>query len=112
VARAETPPAEDRAVQVAAYAQLGCAWYTRAGWELLRELADDRDALDDTFEDWEWGARAAISELAAVGRQVRKIPIDVEVLAVWRRQEGQLLDSAARAAYVTHLLEREGRAYV
>ena len=94
-------------VRIAADAQLGCAWYTRAGWERLRELAVDRDALDDTFDDWERGALEAISELAAVGRQIRKIPIDVEALAAWCRQEGQRLDGAARAAYVTHLLEQE-----
>ena len=32
-------------------AQLGLAWYTREAWKRLREVADDRDALDDTFED-------------------------------------------------------------
>lgn len=96
-----------RGVRVAADAQVGCAWYTRAEWERLCAVADDRDALDDTFEDWERGALAVIGKLTAAGRQIRKIPIDVEALAAWCRQEGRRLDGAARAAYVTHLLERE-----
>ncbi len=29
-------------------AQLGLAWYSREAWERLREIADDRDKLDDT----------------------------------------------------------------
>jgi hypothetical protein len=33
--------------------QLGLAWYSREDWERLREIADDRDKLDDTYEDWE-----------------------------------------------------------
>jgi hypothetical protein len=33
--------------------QLGLAWYGREDWEQLREIADDRDKLDDTYEDWE-----------------------------------------------------------
>jgi len=43
-------------------------------WEQLRELAADRDALDDTFDEWERGALAVIRELTAAGRSVRKIP--------------------------------------
>jgi hypothetical protein len=84
--------------------QLGLAWYTRAGWERLRELAADRDVLDDSFEDWERSALAAIGELTAAGR-IRQVPIDVEALAAWCRLHGRKLDSAARAAYVTHLLQ-------
>ena len=94
-----------RKYPIAPEAQLGLAWYTRAGWERLRELAADRDALDDSFEDWERGALAAIGELKAAGREVRKVPIDVEALAVWRAHHGRQLDGAARAAYVTHLLQ-------
>jgi len=90
---------------VAPEGQLGLAWYTPAGWERLRELAADRDALDDSFEDWERGALAAIGELHAMGREVRKVPIDVEALAVWCGHHGRQLDSAARAAYVTHFLQ-------
>jgi hypothetical protein len=90
---------------VAAEEQLGLAWYTRAGWERLRDLAADGDALDDCFEDWERGALAAIGEFKAAGRDVRKVPIDVEALAVWCAHQGRQLDGAARAAYVTHLLQ-------
>jgi hypothetical protein len=47
----------------------------------LHELADDRDQLDDTFEDWQRGATAEIRELEAAGRQVRKVPVGIEALA-------------------------------
>ncbi|HVA19430.1 MAG TPA: hypothetical protein VMU55_04580 [Solirubrobacteraceae bacterium] len=86
--------------------QLGLAWYTREGWERLRELASDRDALDDTFEAWERGARAALCELECTGRAVRKVPIDVEALAAWCRAQHRALDAAARAEYVTHRLQQ------
>jgi hypothetical protein len=56
---------------IAPEAQLGLAWYTRAGWERLRELAVDKDALDDSFEDWERGALVAIGEFKAAGRGPR-----------------------------------------
>jgi hypothetical protein len=95
-----------RKYPIAPEAQLGLAWYTRTGWERLRELATDKDALDDSFVDWERGALAAIGEFKAVGHEVRKVPIDVEALAVWCAHHNRQLDGAARAAYVTHLLQR------
>src|ERR1700683_4250935 len=92
-------------IKVSSDAQLGLAWYTREAWARLREIATDRDALDDRFEDWERGALAAIGELESAGRKVRKVPIDIEALLAWCRERGRALDSAARAEYVTDLLQ-------
>jgi hypothetical protein len=78
----------------------------REGWERLRELAVDREQLDDSFDAWERGAQAAIAELAAMGRVVRKVPIDIEALLAWCQAQDRPLDSAARAEYVTHLLQQ------
>jgi hypothetical protein len=91
--------------QIPSDAQLGLAWYTREGWGRLRELAADRDALDDTFEDWERGALAVLHELESIGRDVRKVPVDIEVLMAWCRERDRRIDSAARAEFVSHLLK-------
>ena len=92
-------------------AQLGLAWYSREGWESLRELADDPWSLDDTFEDWERGALAAIRELESIGRRVRRVPIDVNALA-------RLVPRATppyrqcRASRIRHLPDTAGRSRV
>jgi hypothetical protein len=91
---------------IAADAELGLAWYTREGWERLRELAVDREQLDDSFDAWERGAQAAITELAAMGRIVRKVPIDLEALLAWCQAQDRPLEASARAEYVTHLLQQ------
>ena len=49
----------------------------------------------------------AIRELASVGRQVLKVPIDVEAYAMWCRERGCRLDSASRAEYVTERLHTQ-----
>lgn len=86
-------------------AEVGLAWYGREAWQRLRELAADVDALDDTYEDWERGAPRAICELEAVGRHPRKVPIDIDLLARWCQVHHRPLDSAARAEYVTYLIQ-------
>ncbi len=73
------------------------------------ELADDRDTLDDTFEDWERGALAAVRDLESAGQQIRKVPIDVDALVAWCRGRRCRIDSAARAEYVTYLLQQGKR---
>ena len=89
-------------------AQIGLAWYSREAWKRLSAIADDRQQLDDTFEEWERGALEAIRDLASVGRQVRRVPIDVEAYATWCRQRGCRLDAASRAEYVTERLKTQG----
>ncbi len=96
-------------IRLSSDTQLGLAWYTREGWARLRELAEDREALDDTFEDWERGALAAICDLQSAGRRVRKVPVDIDALVAWCRERGRALDSAARAEYVSDLLQRTER---
>jgi len=86
--------------------QLGLAWYSREDWERLHEIADDRDKLDDTYEDWEGQALEMIQDLEAVGQQIRKVPIDIEALIAWCRERKCRIDMAARSEYVSYLLSQ------
>ena len=90
--------------------QLGLAWYSRETWERLREIADDRDKLDDTYEDWQRQALTMIHDLDVVGRQIRKVPIDIEALVAWCRERKCRIDAAARAEYVSCLLRQAEKA--
>jgi hypothetical protein len=71
--------------------QVGVVWYTREAWERLGELAEDRQTVDVKFDDWERGALAAVRDLTRLGHWVRKVTVD----------------HAARAEYVTQVLQRE-----
>jgi hypothetical protein len=86
--------------------QLGLAWYSREDWERLHEIADDRDNLDDTYEDWERQALKMIQDLKAAGQQIRKVPIDIEALIAWCRERKYRIDMAARSEYVSYLLSQ------
>ena len=84
--------------------QVGIAWFSRDQWQRLSELVDDRDELDDTFEQWERNALAALYRLESQGYSVRKVMVDVEMFVAWCRGRGRRIDSAARAEYVVALL--------
>jgi hypothetical protein len=47
---------------------------------------DDRNKLDDTFEDWERIALSAIREIESQGRSVRKVMVNAETLMAWCRE--------------------------
>jgi len=89
--------------------ELGLAWYSREAWERLREIADDREKLDETYEEWEQQALAMIRDLEAVGRQVQKIPINIEALVTWCRERKCRIDMAARSEYVSYLLRQQNK---
>jgi hypothetical protein len=95
--------------RVAHDAQLGLAWYSREAWERLRQVAEDREALDDTYEDWERQALSVLRDLESVGRQIRKVPIDTDALIAWCRERNRRIDIDARAEYVSYLLQHAAK---
>ncbi len=42
----------------------GIAWYRRAQWTRLRELASDADKLEESYEDWLAGAQEALVQMS------------------------------------------------
>lgn len=93
-----------RKIPVPSGSQVGFAWFTQEQWQRLTEVADDHSKLDDTFEQWERHALAMLYELQSRGYSVRKVMVDVETLVSWCRARSRSIDGAARADYVTALL--------
>ena len=92
-------------ISVPAGSRVGIAWFTREQWQRLTEIADDRNELDETFEQWERNALSALYTLHSQGRSIRKVMVDVETLVAWCRGRGRRVDAAARADYVIALIE-------
>ena len=88
---------------------VGVAWFDRDQWKRLKEIAPDRGALDDTFEDWERNARRLMAKITADGHRVEAVPVDIDQLLAWCTLQGIAPDGKARASYVTHLLRTRRR---
>ncbi|PKN30453.1 MAG: hypothetical protein CVU64_03240 [Deltaproteobacteria bacterium HGW-Deltaproteobacteria-21] len=77
----------------------GVAWYYREQWDRLLSVAADRADLEDTYDDWVRMAEKGISKIRQTGLNPMKIPIDVEELINWCREEDRPLDGQARADF-------------
>ena len=92
---------------------VGFAWFDRQQWHRLTEVVDDRNELDDTFEQWERSALDALRTLERQGQRAEKIHIDVDVLVSWCKGKGLLVNGASRSQYVSFVLQqRNGKAEV
>ncbi len=91
-------------VQVPSASQVGFAWFTREQWQRLTKVVDDRNELDDSFEQWERNALAALYKLESQGYSIHKVMVDVEAFVAWCRGRGRRIDGTARADYVIDLL--------
>lgn len=85
---------------------IGVGWLDRAQWEALTKVVDDRNFLDDTFEDWERNALKALKTLEARGAHVERVPVVVSHLVTWCKRNGLPMNGASRARYVSHLLSK------
>lgn len=77
---------------------IGAGWYSREQWHRLCELADDKEALDDSYEDWLEGWNEFMTN---TDRRAVKIEVSVDELAWWCQSKNRPLDANARAAFVT-----------
>ena len=84
----------------------GFAWYRREQWARLRELASDRDKLDNSYDEWLAGAQKALLATALAGVSAKRVDVDVDALFRWCQAEGRSVDSAARAAFVAKELRQ------
>jgi hypothetical protein len=86
---------------------LGVAWYTREQYESLLKLANDRDNLEDTYEDWQAAAEKMMVQLSRPGVLPWKVHIDVDELVFWCKDHNRPIDGAARTMFVADMLEEE-----
>ena len=89
----------------------GFAWFDKEQWHRLKEVADDPEILDDSFEEWERNALRALRNIERQGQRVEKVHINIADLVSWCKGKGVPNISKYRAEYVTFILrQRDGRA--
>ena len=79
---------------------IAVGWYNKEMWTRLKQIADDRDTMDATYDDWLKGWEKFVKNAKSTGATFIKIDVDTDQLAWWCQSLGRRLDSSARSAYV------------
>jgi len=82
-------------------------FYTPGGYVELREVADDKKNLCDTYEDWLVEFSKAVNGLRNEGMDVVPITIDIAKLVQWCRQNKLKNISSNRSKYVAELCKTQ-----
>ena len=85
----------------------GVAWYRPEQWDRLREVSEDVENLEDTYEAWLQTAEQMIRDGIPADVSVEKVDLDVEEVLAWCNARGLAMNSVARSRYVTERLRQK-----
>lgn len=84
---------------------IGVCWFQPEQWDRLVEISEDREKLDDSYEDWRRNASRAIAEIESQGKKVAKVKVDLDDLLLWCEENNLPVIGSSRANYAAYLLE-------
>ena len=79
----------------------GVAWYRPEQWQRLREVSEDVDNLEETYDAWLQTAERMIRDGIPTDVAVEKIDVDVEEVLAWCNEMGLPMNAASRARFVS-----------
>ena len=83
-------------------------FYRRDQWPLLLETADDRQALEDTYDNWVLSFEKGLAMMRSSGVEPLRVDVDVKELLAWLKTREMNNTGVARAEFIAEL-SRQGR---
>ncbi len=90
--------------------KLGVAWYKPEQWKRLREVCEDRDNIEDTFDEWQVNAEKGIRIMRSQGAIPQKVLFDVEEFLAWCSVKGLPHNGESRSEFTAWLMRKHDRA--
>jgi hypothetical protein len=69
----------------------------------MKELAEDPENMDESYEVWLEAAEKALRNFRAEGCEVRKVDVDVVAFADWCAAKGLPLNASSRSQYAADM---------
>ncbi len=85
----------------------GIAWYRPEQWERLREVSDDVENLEETYEAWLQTAERMIHEGIPADLPIEKVDLDVEEVLAWCNFHGLPMNAQSRSRYVSEKIRKK-----
>lgn len=82
----------------------GLCWIRPDQWQQLLDVAEDRDRLESSWEEWQEKSLEMIEVFATRNILIEKVDVDVNVLVDWCHQRDKPVNASTRAEYVTALM--------
>jgi len=87
--------------------KVGMAWYRPEQWGRLRQISDDVNDLEETYEEWLSIATQKLAELQALGMEIEKVEIDINELQAYCNNQAAPVNAKSRAEFVTDRLRKQ-----
>lgn len=84
-------------------------FYTPAGYEELKEVADDKNVLCDSYADWLVEFSKAIQELKEKGLEATPVNINISKLKEWCIKNNLKNTASNRSKYVLEISNSKSR---
>jgi hypothetical protein len=85
----------------------GVAWYRPKQWQRLREVAEDIENLEESYEAWLQTAERLIREGIPSNLSAEKVDVDIEALLAWCNARGLAINAKTRSHYVSEKLREK-----
>ena len=85
------------------------AWYRREQWQRLRDVSEDVDNLEETYDAWLETAERMLREGIPADVPVEKFDVDVEEVLAWCNVKGLPMNAASRAQFVSERMRQKQR---
>ena len=85
---------------------MGVTWYRPEQWERLREISEDKENFDKTYEESLVDSEHQVKQLEAQRIRPVKVEVDVEEMLTWCSAQGLAVTPETRTKYtITKLRE-------
>jgi HD superfamily phosphodiesterase len=79
---------------------MGVTWYHPEQWERLREIVEDKENFDKTYEESVLDSENKIKQLEAQGMRPVKVEVDVEEMLTWCSAQGLSVTPETRTKFM------------
>jgi hypothetical protein len=86
-------------------AVLGIAWYRREEWEDLKAYCEDRETMEDSYDDWKREATKALHEFQQSGEHAEAVDFNLHEFQKWCTAHNKLPNASSRSEFTAVRLQ-------
>jgi hypothetical protein len=86
---------------------IGIAWYRKEQWFILRQVAENPNDIEDTYEEWLKNANKLKKALVDSGLAVEEVDVDMQDVINWCKKGNKTINSNNISEYVVFKLREK-----